>query len=122
MIKAGKSMTMLPIDRTTANHYKWGSVCDGWRFLDLSQLSVIQECVPPGAGEVEHYHCEAHQFFYVLSGRATIDLDTGSVSFGPDQGFHVPPGVRHRFHNRSERDVTFLVISTPTTKNDRVDG
>jgi mannose-6-phosphate isomerase-like protein (cupin superfamily) len=113
---------MIPIDQKTAQHYKWGDDCDGWRFLDHPQLSVIRERVPPGGCEVEHVHTQAHQFFYVLTGKATIEIGASSVSLGPEQGFHVSPGVRHRFLNKSDQDVTFLVISTPTTRNDRVDG
>ena len=35
----------------TAEHYTWGGVCDGWHLLKDPTLSVIQERVPPGAGE-----------------------------------------------------------------------
>ena len=110
---------MDPVDRSSAQHYTWGDVCDGWRFLDLPQFSVIQERVPPGGCEVAHTHKEAHQFFYVLSGVATIEVEGDAVSLVADQGVHVAPGVRHRFTNPSDHDVTFLVISTPSTKNDR---
>ena len=35
------------------------------------------------------------------------------------QGLHVAPGTQHRFVNRSDADVVFLVISSPTTAGDR---
>jgi mannose-6-phosphate isomerase-like protein (cupin superfamily) len=87
-----------------------------------SDLSVIQERVPAGAGEVEHFHTKARQFFYVLSGEATMEVDGKSVTFGPGQGIHVPPGVRHRFANNSHDDVVFLVISSPSTAGDRTNA
>lgn len=107
-------------DISTAEHYTWGGACDGWHLLKEQTLSVIQERVPPSAGEVPHFHVKARQFFYVLTGIATIEFGDSSVTFGPSQGFHVPPNTPHRFVNRSSADVVFLVISSPTTAGDRI--
>ena len=49
------SENITSIDQETAEHYAWGSVCDGWHLLKHPELSVIQERVPPGVGEVKHY-------------------------------------------------------------------
>ena len=106
-------------DTTSAEHYVWGEACDGWHLLRDPALSVIQERVPPGVGEVRHFHSRARQFFYVLSGTATMEFDGEEVTFGAGQGLHVPPGTRHRFANHSDADVVFLVISSPTTAGDR---
>ena len=108
-------------DISTAEHYTWGGACDGWHLLKDPALSVIQERVPPGAGEAPHFHVRARQFFYVLSGTATMEFGDGRVTFGPNQGLHVPPNVPHRFANHTDEDVVFLVISAPTTAGDRID-
>jgi mannose-6-phosphate isomerase-like protein (cupin superfamily) len=111
------------IERTsieTAEHYVWGEVCDGWHLVKSSSLRVIQERVPVGASEVKHYHSKAHQFFYVLSGVATLEFNHQKISFGMGQGVHVPPEVPHRFINASLEEVVFLVVSTPSTAGDRV--
>ena len=110
-----------PVDRSNCEHYVWGAGCDGWRLLASAALSVIQERVPPGASEVMHFHSEAQQFFFVLSGHATLELEDRSVELGVGQGLRVPPRVPHRFGNRSGRDVVFLVISSPTSAGDRTD-
>lgn len=112
---------MIAIDTKTAERYRWGEVCDGWHLLKHVDLSVIQESVPPGSSEVKHYHSRARQFFYVLSGQATIEFDGQSVSLGAGQGVHVPPQVVHRFVNASVREVVFLVISSPATGGDRTE-
>jgi len=108
-------------DIDSAPHYTWGQACDGWRLLDEPGLSVIQERVPPLAGEAPHFHVRARQFFYVLSGTASMEFEGEAISFGAGQGLHVPPGTRHRFVNRSDSDVVFLVVSSPTTAGDRVE-
>jgi mannose-6-phosphate isomerase-like protein (cupin superfamily) len=106
-------------DINTAEHYTWGDACDGWHLLKHRELSVIQERVPPGAGEVKHFHSVARQFFFVLSGIAKLEFNDSSVVFSAGQGVHVPPSVHHRFVNQTEQDVIFLVISSPATSGDR---
>jgi mannose-6-phosphate isomerase-like protein (cupin superfamily) len=117
--EADMQIEPMPIDRQSAEHYTWGTVCDGWHFLKGADLSVIQERVPPGAGEVRHFHSRARQFFYVLAGTATLEFTSHTVTFSAGQGAHVPPTTEHRFCNRSAEDVVLLVISSPTTAGDR---
>lgn len=109
----------LATDKSNAEHYIWGEVSEGWHLLKQPDLSVIHERVPPGAGEVRHYHSRARQFFFALSGTATLELEAGPVTFHAGQGVHVPPGARHRLTNISDSPVEFLVISSPTTAGDR---
>jgi len=109
----------LPISIASAEHYTWGDGCDGWHLLQDPSLSVIQERVPPGAGEVRHFHNRARQFFYVLAGVATLEMEGHSVELRPGEGSEVPPGIPHRFVNKTEAEVSFLVISAPTTVGDR---
>jgi mannose-6-phosphate isomerase-like protein (cupin superfamily) len=104
----------------TAEHYTWGGVCDGWRLLQRPDLSVIQERIPPGAGEVRHYHQRARQLFYLLQGKLTIELPDHAVTLAPGDACEVPPGEAHRVTNASDVDASFLVISAPTTEGDRI--
>lgn len=108
-----------PIDTSTAEHYVWGNVCDGWHLLKSPDLSVIQEHVLAGAGEIKHYHSKAQQFFYVLSGVASLEFDGYAQQVCAGQGIHIPAGVPHRFANHSQTGVSFLVVSSPSTAGDR---
>jgi mannose-6-phosphate isomerase-like protein (cupin superfamily) len=105
----------------TAEHYTWGDVCDGWRLLAGSDLAVTQERIPPGRGEVRHYHERARQLFFVLSGQLSIELDSSVFRLGPADSLEVPPVSQHRVWNEAPEDVWFLVISAPTTRTDRID-
>ena len=66
---------MATVSTANAAHYVWGQQCDGWRLLAGDDLSVIEERMPPGTREVRHRHVRARQFFYVLEGRASLELD-----------------------------------------------
>ena len=104
---------------STAEHYKWGDVCDGWRLLNRPDLSVIQERIPPGAGEVRHFHSRARQLFFVLDGHLDIELRDQVFRISPGDSLEVPPGDTHRVRNDGDVDVSFIVVSAPTTQGDR---
>ncbi|MEO5923429.1 MAG: cupin domain-containing protein [Bryobacteraceae bacterium] len=108
------------IDRNTAQHYTWGDACDGWHLLANPTLSVIEECMPPGTSEVRHLHNRAEQFFYVLAGSLTIEVDGQTSTLSAHQGLHVPAGRPHQVCNLSDTPVDFLVVSTPRSHGDRV--
>jgi len=112
---------MQPIDRSSAEHYIWGGMCDGWHFVKRADMSVIAERVPPGAKETRHFHSAARQFFFILSGCAVIEINGERVTLVEGQGFEVAPGIPHQFMNESSEEVHFLVISHPSTRGDRVD-
>ena len=110
---------MASTSRSNAEHYIWGAGCDGWRLLDRADLSVIEERIPPGAGEVRHLHHAARQLFYVLAGTLTIERSDGEHALEAGQALEVEPGAPHLVRNASQSDVRFLVISAPSTRGDR---
>jgi mannose-6-phosphate isomerase-like protein (cupin superfamily) len=104
----------------SAEHYTWGEGCDGWRLLAGPDLSVIQERIPPGRGEVQHYHERARQLFFVLEGQLQIDTAGGPSQLRKGDSLEVPPRQVHRVWNPGSDAAVFLVISAPTTQGDRV--
>jgi mannose-6-phosphate isomerase-like protein (cupin superfamily) len=108
------------VNKTNAEHYVWGEVCEGWRLVAREDLSVIQERIPPGRGEVRHYHERARQLFFVLQGALEIEVDGGVSHLGPGDALEIAPTRRHRVWNAGAADATFLVVSAPTTQGDRV--
>ena len=108
-----------PVGVANAEHYVWGGGSDGWHLLKQADLSVIRERVPSGAGEARHRHARSRQFFYVLDGEASLEVDGMTHRLRPGMGLHVPPGAAHQFRNDSSADVHFLVISSPPSHGDR---
>lgn len=108
-----------PIAKASAPHYVWGEKCDGWRLVDGPALTVIQEHMPPDTREVRHRHAKARQFFYVLSGVLTLEVEGTVHRLGPLQGLEVAPTVPHQAICAGPEAVEFLVISQPSTTGDR---
>jgi len=108
------------IEKKNASHYIWGDGCDGWHLLQADVLSVIEERMPPNRSEVRHFHEKSRQFFYVLAGMLSLDIEGKEFDLLPRQGVEVAPGIAHRAFNRSTADAEFLVISSPPSHGDRI--
>lgn len=111
---------MNTVSINNAEHYKWGNDCDGWHLLASDDLSVIEESMPPGTSEQRHRHTRSRQFFYVLDGEATLELDGETHRLRRGEGLHVPPGVVHQMRNDGMTDLRFLVVSAPKSHGDRI--
>ncbi|MHC3994172.1 cupin domain-containing protein [Thiomicrolovo sp. ZZH C-3] len=107
---------------TNSDHYTWGDNCDGWHLAASANLSVIRERVPKGSSETRHLHNKAEQFFYVLSGTATLEVSDEIFTLHPGEGFHIPAGTPHTLSNAHAQDLEFLVVSTPPSHGDRIDA
>ena len=105
-----------------AEHYTWGQGCDSWHLLQTSALSIIAERMPPGTSETRHHHGSARQFFYVLEGQLTIEVDHQVFVVSQNEGLEIAPGKAHHVFNKSCGATRFLVISQPPSHGDRIDG
>jgi mannose-6-phosphate isomerase-like protein (cupin superfamily) len=113
---------VLPVlDITSAEHYWWGDGCEGWRLLTKPTLSIIQERVPPGKSEVLHFHLHTHQFFFVLSGIATMHYADQHIDVRAQQGVYIANRVAHRLVNNTANELVFLVVSTAPAAQDRIE-
>ena len=108
------------ISTQNAEHYTWGDQCDGWHLMKSDALSIIQERMPPGTSEETHYHLKARQFFFILSGEATMKIGEETIRLTTNEGVEILPLVPHQIRNDSLNDVVFTVTSMPKSHGDRV--
>ncbi len=106
-------------DKEKADSYSWGKSCTGWILAETPGLSIKQELMPPGTKEKAHFHHKAQQFFYILSGTATFYLGKETRVLKAQQGLLIKPLTEHFVVNETSKPLEFLVISQPSTKNDR---
>jgi mannose-6-phosphate isomerase-like protein (cupin superfamily) len=62
-----------------------------------------------------HSHPDTDEFFLVLSGSLTIEIDDGEVLLSPGDTYVVPRGRRHR--PRAETETTLLLFEPSATVN-----
>ena len=108
-------------DINNSEHYTWGKICDGWHFVKTDSLSVIRETMPKETQEKKHFHAKALQFFYILSGEATFEIDEQLYVIKENQGITIKPKEKHKIMNNTDFDLKFMVISNPPSYGDRVD-
>lgn len=107
------------IDKQTCEHYIWGDNCDGWIFANKPQLSIKIEAMPSETRENLHFHNNAQQFFYILKGTATFYINGIQYVVHAQQGILIEPEYEHYIENNTSEKIDFLVVSQPTTNNDR---
>lgn len=101
------------------DHYTWGSGCDGWVLVDTAGLSVKQEQMPPQTAEALHYHEKAQQFFFILHGTATFEVEGNTFTVQAGEGFHIQSMQKHRIINNTPDHLEFILSSQPSTNSDR---
>jgi uncharacterized cupin superfamily protein len=115
-------MIPTPTSTKTAKAYTWGDGCDGWQLVRAAGLSIIEERMPAGSREVRHWHARAAQFFYILAGTLTLEVEGVRHVLPPRTGIELPQGTAHQAMNETGTDVEFLVVSTPPSHGDRIEA
>jgi len=100
--------------------YNWGNKCSGWHLVKGQNLSVIKEIMPPETKEQKHFHKFAKQFFYILNGTAKFDIDGLDFIVTAGAGIVIEAFAKHQIKNNTKENLEFIVISQPTSKNDRI--
>lgn len=109
-----------PRSRQTVIPYSWGKGGEGWRLCDQQQLQVIEEVLPAGTAEDLHYHLKSMQVYYILSGRLRVELDGATYKLASGDTIEISPGSRHLIANDTDASASLLVISSPSTRDDRI--
>lgn len=110
------SMTVLPISEqppfTTADGSTIRSI------LDLSNAPVVNqslaEATLPASGSTQrHYHRLSEEFYFILEGRGTMEIDGDSCEVGPGDAILIPPGAWHQIRSADEASLRFLCCCAP---------
>lgn len=78
------------ISKDNSEHYIWGDKCDGWYLVNRQDMLIIHEKMPPKTCEKRHYHSTSRQFFFVLNGVLTMELEGKEHQIGIQQGIEIP--------------------------------
>ncbi len=76
--------------------------------------------MPAGTAENLHYHEKAQQFFFILSGTASFEIDGEKIEVNTQEGIHIKAGQKHRILNQTETELEFILSSQPSTTGDRI--
>jgi len=110
----------MKISTENIKSYDWGDKCKGWQLVNTKDLSIIQESMPCGTSEGLHHHEHSNQFFYILAGSATFEVDGKEIIVNEREGIEIKKGTVHRVSNQAQENLEFLLISQPHAHGDRI--
>lgn len=82
-------------------------------FAGLKNFGVnIVRIVPGGQSSCRHAHAAQDELVQILEGRITMETDAGEEVLEPGTWVAFPAGTgdAHRFLNKTDKDVVFLVV------------
>jgi len=89
----------------------------------LTQFGAQLVTLPPGVwASQRHHHSGEDEFIYILSGHPTFIDDDGDIDLVPGDATAHPAGDGNGHHmiNRTDKDVTFLVVGSRRPQTDHV--
>jgi quercetin dioxygenase-like cupin family protein len=106
---------VLRIDTTPRNppvgpfgHIDSRSVVD--EQLGASQVAFGQSTYTTGQTHENHYHENAEEVVYVVSGRGVQEVGDDRLEVGPGDICFIPRGVPHRITGTSDEDLVILWV------------
>jgi quercetin dioxygenase-like cupin family protein len=78
-----------------------------------STLAISYENVPPMAGPPLHRHSREDEWFYVLEGQLTIQVDGQRTILRADDSAYAARGTVHAYQNFGPTAARMLVMFTP---------
>jgi mannose-6-phosphate isomerase-like protein (cupin superfamily) len=100
----------LPVSATSAEPHFQEANCVGWRLLDQDLLGIVEKQMPAGATTSWCRHDRLRQFFYVLNGQLSIDVEQVVRVVDMGSGLEIPPLVTYRVRNSGGWPASFLTI------------
>jgi mannose-6-phosphate isomerase-like protein (cupin superfamily) len=77
----------------------------------VQNQSLAEARVPAGGATQRHYHKLAEEFYFILKGSGTMEIDGERRSVGPGDCILIPPGAWHTIE--AEDELRFLCCCAP---------
>ena len=79
----------------------------------LARHSLAEAILLPGKGSLPHYHPEVEEVYYLLWGKAEMEVDGQVEVVEAGDVVVIPPGATHHIRNLSDKEVILLVTCAP---------
>jgi mannose-6-phosphate isomerase-like protein (cupin superfamily) len=80
--------------------------------------SVAHITLPPGKSSLLHYHPEAEESYYILSGQAQVLVGEEEVVVVAGKAVLIPAPQSHKITNIGSDDLVFLAVCVPAWEPD----
>lgn len=82
----------------------------------VDQQSLAEAGVPAGGATARHYHQRSEEFYFLLEGEGTMEIDGEQREVGPGDAVLIPAGAWHQI--QAATDLRFLCCCAPPYSDD----
>ena len=75
--------------------------------------SLAESRLPAGRSTQRHYHAVTEEIYFILEGRADMELDGAHAELGPGEAVAIPPGAWHEIVALGNVELRFLCCCAP---------
>jgi len=83
------------------------------RLLGSDRVEVVFGQIEYGGQADPHSHADVEQAFFVLEGKAVVEIAEKSAEVGPNDFVYLPPGTSHRVTPLDGPPLKLLIIYAP---------
>ena len=77
----------------------------------VQHQSLAEATVPPGHPTQRHWHRLSEEFYFILDGTGTMEIDGETREVAPGDGILIPPGAWHQI--TATQTLRFLCCCAP---------
>ncbi len=77
------------------------------------QHSLAHITLPAGAASLKHYHPQAEESYFILSGQGRLMMEDQQRSLSPGDAVVIPVNAVHQIFNDTDDDLIFLAVCAP---------
>ena len=78
--------------------------------------SLAEASIPAGRSTDRHYHKKSEEFYFLLEGEGTMEIDGEKLSVAPGDAILIPPGAWHQI--TAGTALRFLCCCAPPYSHD----
>ncbi len=82
----------------------------------VEKQSLAEATVPAGGATERHWHRDSEEFYFILEGRGTMELDGDEREVGPGDAVLIPAGAWHQI--RAREALRFLCCCAPPYRHE----
>ena len=79
----------------------------------ITQCSLAEETLPPGASVTPHHHEVLEEVYYILSGQGMMKVGDEEQAVGTGDAIYIPKHHRHTLTNTGQEAMKILLVCGP---------
>lgn len=84
----------------------------------IRHQSLAEARLPPGGSTQGHHHVRTEEIYFILEGRAKMQVGEETREVGPGDAIAIPPGTYHQITNIGHTTLRFLCCCAPAYEHE----